>query len=140
MRKTYAHKQIRMYMLLYTLIIYTYMYIYMYTHIYIRTHIRGLVSRFRSVLPRLLSSNGKESVVLASRCRHLSVFGLPNQARFFGMVKYHSFDYQMYMFCQAILCFAASKVLLNQKPRGHFKPDFSNFSSTSLFCLAASVK
>ena len=53
-----------------------------------------LASRFRSVFLRLLCNNGTE-IELASRCRHLSVFGLPNQAGFYGMVKYQSFHHQV---------------------------------------------
>ena len=94
-----------------------------------------LASRFRSVFLKFTKANNI-AVELASHCRNLRAFGLPNQSGFFGSVCYSSFLHQLYIFCQANKFFATNLLLPNQKPRAHWKPDFLNFSSIQCFSPA----
>ena len=97
-----------------------------------------LASRFRSVFLKLAKGNDI-TVTQASRCRNLHVFGLPNQSGFYGTVSFNSFLHQMFILCQANKFFATKTLLPNQKPRAHFKPDFSNFVSIPSYSPAAGV-
>ena len=97
-----------------------------------------LASRFRSYFLKMLKANGIR-ITTVSRCRNLHVFGLPNQSGFYGSVCFDSFYHQMFFLCQANKFFATKTLLPNQKPRAHFKPDFTNFCTIPSYSPAAGV-
>ena len=62
---------------------------------------------------------------------------VPNRSGVYGSVCFDSFLHQMFFLCQVNQFFATKTLLPNQKPRAHFKPEFTNFCNIPSYSPAA---